>query len=105
MSTTMIPFVQLDNASRSEQVRELLPGAPGCMVVVTSRSRLSGLVAHDGAHLVALDLLPAPDAAALLSGTIGGARVEAEAGQAAELARLCGYLPLALRVRPLRSRP
>jgi hypothetical protein len=46
-----------DNAHDSDQVRSLLPGAPGCLVIVTSRKQLTGLVATDGAHPVALDLL------------------------------------------------
>jgi len=91
-------LVVLDNAGSDEQVRPLLPGAPGCATVVTSRSRLSGLIARDGAQPIPLDLLAPEAATALLVEAVGGGRVEAEAGAAAELARLCGYLPLALRI-------
>jgi DNA-binding SARP family transcriptional activator/tetratricopeptide (TPR) repeat protein len=90
-------LVVLDNAASVEQVRPLLPGTPTAMVVVTSRDSLAGLVALHGARRLDLDLLPAPDALALLRGLIGG-RVEAEPGAATELADQCARLPLALRV-------
>ncbi|HYZ08826.1 MAG TPA: tetratricopeptide repeat protein [Pseudonocardiaceae bacterium] len=90
-------LVVLDNASSVEQVRPLLPGAPTCVVVVTSRDSLPGLVARHGAHRLDLDLLPHEDAVALLAALIGG-RVEAEPEAAAMLAELCARLPLALRV-------
>jgi tetratricopeptide (TPR) repeat protein len=91
-------LVVLDNAHTAEQVRPLLPGSPGCLVVVTSRNRLSGLLARNGAHRVNLDPLPPSEAVLLLRQIIGVARVEAEPDMAVELARRCAYLPLALRI-------
>ena len=90
-------LVVLDNAATVEQVRLLLPGAPACVVVVTSRDSLAGLVARHGARRLDLDLLPLEDAVALL-GVLIGRRVEAEPEAAAELAGQCARLPLALRV-------
>lgn len=90
-------LVVLDNASSVEHVRPLLPGTPSCVVVVTSRDSLAGLVALHGAHRLDLDLLPAADAAALLR-TLIGARVEDEPEAAAVLAGQCARLPLALRI-------
>ena len=90
-------LVVLDNASSTEQVRPLLPGAPSCAVVVTSRDSLAGLVARHSARRMDLDLLPLEDAVALL-GVLIGERVPAEPEAAAALARLCARLPLALRV-------
>ncbi|PSL46000.1 DNA-binding SARP family transcriptional activator [Saccharothrix carnea] len=90
-------LVVLDNASAVDQVRPLLPGTSGCLVLVTSRNSLAGLVALHGAHRLDVDLLPAPDAVALLGALIGD-RVRREPGAAAELAARCGRLPLALRV-------
>ena len=90
-------LVVLDNAGSVEQVRPLLPGAAGCVAVVTSRDSLAGLVALDGAHRVDLDLLPAADAIALLRRLVGS-RVDAEPAAAAELAGQCARLPLALRI-------
>src|SRR6266545_4252082 len=91
-------LIVLDDAREVEQVRPLLPGSPGCAVLVTSRDRLAGLVAVDGAHPLPLDVLTADEAHALLVGTLGAERVGAEPAAAAELARLCAFLPLALRI-------
>jgi hypothetical protein len=55
-------LVILDNANTTEQVRPLLPCSPNCLTVVTSRSRLSGLVVRDGAHRVSLTPLPLAEA-------------------------------------------
>jgi hypothetical protein len=91
-------LVVLDNAKSAEQVRPLLPNSQNCMVIVTSRNRLAGLVARDGATRIALDLLTPNDALALLRRIIGGHRVEAEPTAAAELVKRCACLPLALRI-------
>jgi DNA-binding SARP family transcriptional activator/Tfp pilus assembly protein PilF len=90
-------LVVLDNAGSAEQVRPLLPGDPACVVVVTSRDALAGLVARDGARRLDLDLLPLEDAVSLLRALIG-ARVDADPAAAALLAAQCCRLPLALRV-------
>lgn len=90
-------LVVLDNARTAEQVRPLLPGAAHCVVLVTSRDRLTGLVARDGAVRVDLDLLAPGEADALLLDLIG-ARAQADPRAVAELARHCVRLPLALRV-------
>ncbi len=91
-------LVVLDNARSVEQVRPLLPGSPGCVVLVTSRERLGGLVARDGAHPLAVDVLTAEEACELLAGVLGAERVEAEPQAAVELARSCAHLPLAVRI-------
>jgi len=91
-------LVILDNAHTAEQVRPLLPGTPGCLVLVTSRDRLGGLVARDGATRLTLDVLAPDEADALLARIVGPDRAAAEPQALAELARLCGYLPLALRI-------
>ncbi|MEV0384775.1 tetratricopeptide repeat protein [Nonomuraea sp. NPDC050643] len=90
-------LIILDNASSVEQVRPLLPGSATCVVVVTSRDSLAGLVVLHGASRLDLDLLSAGDAIALLR-TLIGPRVDAEPGAAAVLAAQCARLPLALRV-------
>jgi DNA-binding SARP family transcriptional activator/tetratricopeptide (TPR) repeat protein len=95
-------LVVLDNAVDADQVRPLLPASPTCLTVVTSRDRLTGLVALDGAHRVTLGVLPEADAVDLLCRLIGadrvGAEPSAEPDAVTELARQCGYLPLALRI-------
>jgi DNA-binding SARP family transcriptional activator/tetratricopeptide (TPR) repeat protein len=90
-------LVLLDNAASTGQVRPLLPGSPSCLVVVTSRDSLAGLVARHGARRLDLDLLPPADAVTLLRSLIG-ARVDADPAAAATLAGQCARLPLALRV-------
>ncbi|MET7950425.1 tetratricopeptide repeat protein [Micromonospora sp. NPDC005324] len=91
-------LIVVDNVSTVGQVRPLLPATPTCMAIVTSRSRLSGLVAREGASRMTLDVLSPEEAVTLLSDTIGGGRVRTEPQAAAELARRCAYLPLALRI-------
>jgi DNA-binding SARP family transcriptional activator len=90
-------LVVLDNAESADQVRPLLPGTPSCVVVVTSRDDLAGLVARDGAHRVRVDPLPPADAAGLLTALVG-ARARAEPAATVTLAQRCARLPLALRV-------
>ena len=90
-------LVVADNAGSVEQVRPLLPGSPACVVLVTSRDALAGLVARDGAHRLDLDLLPLADAVSLLRALIGE-RVDADPEAAAALAGRCARLPLAVRV-------
>ncbi|WP_405959427.1 tetratricopeptide repeat protein (plasmid) [Streptomyces sp. NBC_00868] len=91
-------LIVLDNAATPEQIRALLPGEPGCLVMVTSRSRLSGLVARDGAHRISLDILTPAESHTLLAGIIGPARTHREPEAAAQLAHHCAHLPLALRI-------
>jgi DNA-binding SARP family transcriptional activator/tetratricopeptide (TPR) repeat protein len=90
-------LIVLDNAADAEQVRPLLPAGPSCVVLVTSRDGLAGLIARDGAVPVRLDLLARDDAVALLVGLIGE-RAAADPDAAARLAACCCRLPLALRV-------
>ncbi|MFD8383001.1 BTAD domain-containing putative transcriptional regulator [Streptomyces sp. NPDC059679] len=89
-------LVLLDNALDTEQVRPLLPGAPGCLVIVTSRDTLTGLVADHGAHPLNLCWLDAEEGRELLAARLGAARVAAEPQAAAEIVELCAGLPLAL---------
>jgi tetratricopeptide (TPR) repeat protein/DNA-binding SARP family transcriptional activator len=90
-------LIVLDNAASVDQVRPLLPGTPSCMVVVTSRDSLPGLVALHGARRLNLEQLPVPDAVALLARLVGP-RAGADPEVVAALAERCARLPLALRV-------
>lgn len=96
-------LIVLDNAATVAQVRPLLPGHAGCLVVVTSRGRLSGPAVRDGAHRITLGTLPEPEAVSLLRAVTSGYRPEDDAEKLAELARLCARLPLALRIAAERA--
>lgn len=87
-------LVILDNAASSAQLADLLPAAPGSLALVTSRRRLAGL---DGVRVESLPVLSPVEAVSLLA-QIAGPRVGAEPAAAAEVARRCGYLPLAIRL-------
>jgi DNA-binding SARP family transcriptional activator/Tfp pilus assembly protein PilF len=95
-------LIVLDNAATETQLAPLLPGAPGCLVLVTSRRRLAGL---DHTHTLSLDTLPPADATALLRRSLEENRL---AGQPpdllTELVELCGRLPLAIRIAAARLR-
>ncbi len=88
-------LVVLDNAADEDQVTPLIPGWPGCAVMITSRRRLGASL---GATTIPLSVLDRRNATALLSMVAGADRVAAEPGAAARLCDLCGYLPLAIRV-------
>ena len=89
-------LVLLDNAADEEQVRPLVPGSPGCLVIVTSRNELPGLIVTEGAQPVVVDLLSPDEARQLLSRRIGESRVLAETQAADNIIALCARLPLAL---------
>lgn len=91
-------LVVLDNVADAVQVRPLLPGTSQCMTIVTSRNRLSGLVARDAAVRVALGTLDSAESLALLTGIVGKRRMAAEPEAAAALGGICAGLPLALRI-------
>jgi DNA-binding SARP family transcriptional activator/tetratricopeptide (TPR) repeat protein len=95
-------LILLDNAATEEQVTPLLPGSPGCLVLITSRRRLPGL---DHTHLVSLDALPPTDAVHLFTQTAGPDRLTGvEQETLHDIADLCGRLPLALRIAAARLR-
>ncbi|RSM78107.1 hypothetical protein DL991_18665 [Amycolatopsis sp. WAC 01375] len=95
-------LVVLDNAVTADQVRPLVPGSSGCVVVVTSRSTLTGLTVTDGAIPVVLDLFTSAEAEGLVRGIIGDDRIAAEPAAVADLIKVCARLPLALRVAATR---
>lgn len=91
-------LVVLDNAVDSAQVKELLPGASGCVAIVTSRRVLSGLSVRADAQRLALGPLSEADSVALVGELIGSALARQEPSAVRALCRLCDYLPLALRI-------
>jgi tetratricopeptide (TPR) repeat protein/DNA-binding XRE family transcriptional regulator len=93
----------LDNAQTAEQVRPLLPSPPGCLALVTSRNRLDGLVAADGAQSLVLDLPTPEEARRILCGRLGGERMAAEPWQVERIIDRCARLPLALAVVAARA--
>ncbi|WP_311316999.1 MULTISPECIES: BTAD domain-containing putative transcriptional regulator [unclassified Streptomyces] len=97
-------LILFDNAADAAAIRPLLPASPGSLIMVTSRARLVDL---DGARWISIGVMPPQDSAMLVAETLGAQRVAAEPEAAAELAQLCGHLPLALRIATarLRNRP
>ncbi|WP_432074137.1 NB-ARC domain-containing protein [Streptomyces wuyuanensis] len=91
-------LVVLDNASDTDQVRPLLATGAHCRTVVTSRNRMSGLVAREGARRLTLDVLSPEAACAVLCAVIDGEYLVNARAELEELAELCGYLPLVLRL-------
>ena len=96
-------LVLLDNARDAAQLRPLLPGGSGCLALATSRDRLTGLVAADGARPVSLDLLTEVEARELLADRIGPDRVAAEPAAVDDIVAGCARLPLALTIAAARA--
>lgn len=96
-------LIVLDNARDAEHVRPLLPGAAQCLVVVTSRSRLTSLVATEGAYSLTLDLFSPKEAGQFLSRTLGQARLTREPRAVANIVAHCAGLPLALSIVAARA--
>jgi tetratricopeptide (TPR) repeat protein len=86
-------LVVLDNAATTTQIRPLLPNAPGCLTLVTSRRHLTGL--HPATHL-AVDVFTPDEALTFLTHAVPGTPTGPDPHAAARTARRCGYLPLAL---------
>ncbi len=97
-------LVLLDNAASTEQVRPLLPAAPGSITLITSRDRLAGLLARDGARRLVLDVLSPRESVALIGRIVGPQRVSASPEAALALAAACGHLPPVFVVPGLRRR-
>lgn len=93
----------LDDAEDSEQVRPLLPAAPGCLAIVTSRRQLEGLAVTDNARIITLDPMTREEGLELLDRRLGTDRTRAEHAAAEEIVELCGGLPLALAVAGTRA--
>ncbi|MEU9995414.1 BTAD domain-containing putative transcriptional regulator [Streptomyces sp. NPDC050848] len=91
-------LILLDNARDSEQVRPLLPGAPGCLTLVTSRHRLDGLVVTHTVRFIGLEVLSRAEGIEFLTRRLGEERVAAEPEAAESIIELCGHLPLALAI-------
>jgi len=96
-------LIVLDNARDAEHARPLLPGATGCLVVVTSRNELTGLIANEGARPLTLDLLATTEAHDLLAHRLGLDRVKAEPEAVASIVARCARLPIALAVVAARA--
>ncbi|MER8154469.1 BTAD domain-containing putative transcriptional regulator [Streptomyces sp. NPDC094472] len=96
-------LILLDNARDAEQVRPLLPGSPGCLVVLTSRNELTSLVVAEQAQPLPLDLLDRAEARELLISRVGAERVAAEPDAVAEVITVCAGLPLALAIVAARA--
>ncbi len=92
-------LVVLDDARDATQVRPLLPGISGCVVIVTSRSRLPGL---HGAHSIDVDVLGDDEAHSLFARIVGDDRVAGEPDATADVMDVCAGLPLAIRIAAAR---
>jgi Tfp pilus assembly protein PilF len=96
-------LIVLDNARDAHQVRPLLTGTSGSLVVVTSRDQLTGLVAADGAHPITVDVMSPAEAHQLLTRRLGPDRLAAEPAAATEIIDRCARLPLALAIAAARA--
>jgi DNA-binding SARP family transcriptional activator len=91
-------LVALDNAASIEQVMPLIPGEAGCSVLITSRRKLRGLVASQGAQVIQVGALRPEESCELIEGMLHNAAVQVEPSVVPEVAALCAHLPLAVRI-------
>ena len=91
-------LVVLDNVMDVAHVRPLLPSGPYCHALITSRDALTGLIVREGVARIMLDVLTAAESVELLAAHLSPGRVGAEPAATTEIAGLCAYLPLALRI-------
>ncbi|MFL6076850.1 MAG: BTAD domain-containing putative transcriptional regulator [Mycobacteriales bacterium] len=96
-------LVLLDNARDAEQVRPLLPGAPGCLALITSRNRLTSLAVTEDARLLTVDLLTPEQARELLTSRLDTRRVAAEPAAVDAIVAHCAGVPLALAIVAARA--
>ncbi|MEO3742002.1 BTAD domain-containing putative transcriptional regulator [Plantactinospora sp. B5E13] len=96
-------LVVLDNARDAEQIRPLLPGTSGSLVLVTSRNRLTSLVTTEGAQPVQVDLLTAAESRELLAARLAPDRLATESEALARIVTQCARLPLALAIVAARA--
>ena len=93
----------LDNVNSADQVRPLLPGTAGCLVVITSRDVLLSLIATDGAHRINLDLFSLTEARELLGRRLGRDRLTVDPRAADDIIAASARLPLALAIAAARA--
>lgn len=96
-------LIVLDNVNHSDQARPLLPGTPGCVVVITSRDVLLSLIAADGARQVRLGLPDTAEARRILARRLGSDRLSAEPGAVDDIIAASARLPLALAIAAARA--
>ncbi|MEU9470766.1 BTAD domain-containing putative transcriptional regulator [Streptomyces avermitilis] len=100
-------LILIDNAFDSARVQPLIPASPHCMVVITSRRKLTGLVTSHGAHLTTLDVPSRAEAKALLASRLAAHDLDIDSAALSEVTEACARLPLALVIAATRavSRP
>jgi len=96
-------LIVLDNARDADHVRPLIPASPGCLVVVTSRNRLTGLATREGAHRLWLDVPPLTEARTGMLRRLGVTRAGAERRALTDIITMCGRLPIAMAVVAARA--
>lgn len=96
-------LILIDNAYDSAQVQPLIPAGPQCMVIITSRRKLTGLVTSHGARLTTLDLPSRAEATALLASRVAAGDLAVDGAALAEVTEACARLPLALVIAATRA--
>jgi DNA-binding SARP family transcriptional activator len=96
-------LILIDNAYDSAQVQPLIPAAPQCMVIITSRRKLTGLVTSHGARLTTLDVPSRAEAKSLLASRLAANDLDIDSAALSEVTEACARLPLALVIAATRA--
>ncbi|WP_367128482.1 BTAD domain-containing putative transcriptional regulator [Saccharothrix sp. HUAS TT1] len=91
-------LVLLDNCGDAADLAALVPGGTASLLLITGRAKPASLMVRHAVCAVSLDALSDAEALTLLGRVLGAARVEREHRAATRLVRLCGGMPLALRI-------
>jgi tetratricopeptide (TPR) repeat protein/DNA-binding SARP family transcriptional activator len=91
-------LIVVDNALDSQQIRPLLAATGACLMIITSRTTLTGLAIRDGMKRIRVATLTTDESVSMLNHAIGPERAGMDRLAVEKLAEMSSGIPLALRI-------